>query len=216
MASAASYRCDLGNSRAIYLSNQGVVTMVTVYSGGAGQQQQSSQGFSTGEWTATPKLYQVGGGYVVTVFAEQTFYFLVQGGQMQVSSGTDRERIAQGMSGLEPLPMVEGEMPSAPGMAGMKMKGMEPMTQMQPMTMTMGNMSMSMGEMRMGNMRLSTQADQAQGSSAERSEGVVGQGQGGSAEGVESEVGQKKFCSQCGAKVQAGDRFCSQCGNQLT
>ena len=203
MASAASYRCDLGNSRAIYLSNQGVLTMVTVYSGGAGQQQQSSQGFSTGEWTATPKLYQVGGGYVVTVFAEQTFYFSVQGGQMQVSSGANGEKVAQRVSELEPLPLVEGEMPPASGMRGTEMKGMEPMMPMQPMTMTMGNMSMSMGEMRMGDMRLSAQAE-------------AGWGQGGSAEGEEGEARQKKFCSQCGAKVQAGDRFCSQCGNQLT
>ena len=142
MANAASYRYDLGNAQTIYLSNQGVLTTVTIHSGGVGQQQQSSQGLSTGQWTAPPKLYRLGGGHVVTVFADQTFYLSIQGNQMQMSSGANGEGIAQQISELEPLPMQPAESPSV--------QAMKPMAPMPPMSMSMGDMSMSMGEMRMG------------------------------------------------------------------
>ena len=192
MANAASYRYDLGNSQVIYLSNQGSLTSVTFSSSAAGQQQQSSQAVSTGQWTAAPKLYALGGGYVATILAAQTFYLSMQGNQVQMSSGAVGDAIAQQISQLEPLPMQVAEPPSIPSM--------QPMNPMQPMTMTMGDMSMSPGEMRMGDMRLSTQLSQST--------------EGRSAEG-QSSGRPKKYCSQCGAAVEGSDRFCAQCGNQL-
>lgn len=193
MANAASYRYDLGNSQVIYLSNQGILTTVTFSSSGAGQQQQSSQGVSTGQWTAPPQLYQLGGGFVAAISAQQTFYLSMQGNQIQMSAGG--EGVAQQISQLEPLPMQPAEPPAT--------TSMQPMTPMQPMNMTMGNMSMSMGEMRMGDMRMGTQASQSAKDSA--------------ANGPSSREsqGQKKFCSQCGVAVGRGDRFCAQCGNKL-
>ena len=198
MTNAAAYRYDLGNAQTIYLSNQGILTTVTIHSGGVGQQQQSSQGLSTGQWTTPPKLYRLGGGYVATVFAEQTFYLSIQGNQMQMSSGASGAGIAQQISELEPLPMQPAEPPSVPTM--------KPMTPMQPMTMTMGDMSMSMGEMRMGDMSMGTQSGQSQASSSAGSRSV---------EDSPDATGQKRFCSQCGSAVGVGDRFCAQCGNKL-
>ena len=198
MASAESYRYDLGNSQAIYLSNQGSLTTVTIVSSGMGQQQQSGQSFSSGQWAAPPKLYQLGGGHVAIVFAERTFYLSIAGGQMQVSSDAGGQGIEQQISKLQPLTMQPADLSSVPSM--------RPMTPMQPMTMTMGNMSMSMGEMRMGDMNLSTSTSQVQAEQVQASAGASDEPEG---------MGEKRFCSQCGAAVRMGDRFCSQCGHQL-
>ncbi|MEM8505417.1 MAG: zinc ribbon domain-containing protein [Cyanobacteria bacterium P01_D01_bin.1] len=192
MANAASYCYDLSGSQKLYLSNQGMLTTVTSYVGSAGQQQQSSQGVATGQWKALPQLYQLGGGYIAIIFADQTFYLSIQGTQMQVSAGASGDGIAQQISQLEPLPAQPTEPSSTPAMK--PMTPMAPMTPMQPMTMTMGDMSMSMGEMRMGDMSMSAQSTASQSEAAS----------------------QKKFCSHCGAAVGVRDRFCSQCGNQLT
>lgn len=211
MANAASYRYDLGNSQRLYLSNQGILTTVTIYIGNAGQQQQSTQGVATGQWKALPQLYQLGGGHVATVFADQTFYLSIQGNQMQMSSGASGEGIAQQISQLEPLPMQPAESPST--------LETRPMVPMQPMTMTMGDMSMSMGEMRMGDMRMGTQANSSQTNSQtsytekSRLEGQVAGSR--PIEDLPGALGQRKFCSQCGAAVGGRDRFCAQCGSQL-
>ena len=202
MASATSYRYDLDNAQAIYLSNQGILTTVTFSSSGTGQQQQSSQSVSTGQWTAPPEIYQLGGGFVAVVSAQQPYYLSIQGHQMQMSAGASGEGIAQQISQLEPLPMQSTEPPSGPSM--------QPMTPMQPMTMTMGNMSMSMGEMSMGEMSLSSQASSSAGQTAAESQPTKKRAD------AEQKAGQKKFCSQCGSAVGAGDRFCAQCGHQLT
>lgn len=190
MASTSSYRYDFGNAQAIYLSNQGILTTVTFYSVAAGQQQ-SSQGVSTGLWKAPPKLYQLGGGYVAVIVAEQTFYLSIQGSRMQVSSGAGGKGIAQQISQLEPLSMQPTETPVTPSI--------QPMT---PMTMAMGNMSMNMGEMQRGDMRLSSQA-----SASSEAGGDRGSGEGAAAQ---------KLCAQCGSAVGAGDRFCAQCGHKLS
>lgn len=189
MADAASYCYDLGDSQKLYLSNQGMLTTVTIYASSAGQQQQSSQGVATGQWKTLPQLYQLGGGYVATVFADQTFYLSIQGTQMQMSAGASGEGIAQQISQLEPLPAQPTEPPSMPTI--------KPMAPMQPMSMQMGDMSMSMGDMRMGDMRLSDMSTGAQ--ARQEQSGAVDQ----------------RFCSQCGAAVGVRDRFCSQCGNRL-
>lgn len=65
---------------------------------------------------------------------------------------------------------------------------MPPMSPMPPMKMGDMQMSMKPMEMRMGNMEM----------------------------GIDSTTQEKKrFCSQCGAKVELGDRFCSSCGHSL-
>lgn len=192
MATAASYCYDLGNSQRLYLSNQGLLTSVTIHTGSEGQQQQSSQGVATGPWKALPQLYRLGGGYVATVFADQPFYLSIQGSQMQVSAGASGAGIAQQISQLEPLSLQPAEAPSVPAM--------KPMMPMQPMTMTMGDMSMSMGTQTSSSQTSSRSSDMEKSQSLEEQPGAVEQ---------------KKFCSQCGASVGARDRFCAQCGTRL-
>ena len=68
------------------------------------------------------------------------------------------------------------------------MKPMQPMQPMQPMKMGDMQMNMNPMEMRMGNMEMRM---------------------------GETSKPQKQFCSQCGNKLQVGDRFCSSCGNRL-
>ena len=78
---------------------------------------------------------------------------------------------------------------------------------MGPMSMTMGNMSMSTAAapeigQPVGMEATSSTTDSltADSSTAEQADG--------------SKV--KRFCSQCGASTGLGDRFCAYCGHQLT
>ena len=203
MASATSYRYDLDNAQAIYLSNQAILTTVTFSTSGTGQQQQSSQSVSTGQWTAPPEIYKLGGGFVAVISAQQPYYLSIQGHQMQMSAGASGAGIAQQISQLEPLPMQPTEPSSVPSM--------QPMTPMQPMTMSMGNMSMSMGEMNMGEMNMGEMSLSSQASSSVAQSSAESQ-----PTEARSGAGKKKFCSQCGNSVGAGDRFCAQCGHQLS
>ena len=96
---------------------------MTVYVGSAGQPQ-SSQSVASSQWTALPRLYQLDGGYVTTVyvttvFADQTFYLSIQGSQMQVNAGASGEGIVQQINQLEPLPAQPAKTPSAPIMQPM-------------------------------------------------------------------------------------------------
>lgn len=70
------------------------------------------------------------------------------------------------------------------------MPEIQPIQPMQPMKMGSMEMQMNPMQMRMGDMELR-----------------MG--------GASSETPQKKFCSQCGTQLQAGDRFCSQCGHRI-
>lgn len=89
-------------------------------------------------------------------------------------------------SAAQPLSLREVPSSTMPSM-----KPMEPMTPMG--SLSMGNMHMGLNpmEMQMGNMKLSMPSSSDAASEARR------------------------FCSQCGARVQVGDRFCAQCGHQL-
>lgn len=90
----------------------------------------------------------------------------------------------------QPIPLRQTQQ-SAQSHQGMRpMEPLPPLESMKPMTM--GNMSMSMNpmEMRMGNMEL--KLDQPS-----------------------THPSKTRFCSQCGAQVDEGDRFCSSCGHAL-
>ncbi len=85
------------------------------------------------------------------------------------------------------LQATEVEPPAVPSMEPIR-----PMPPMEPMApMTLGNMHVSANPMtmQMGDMRLSM----------------------GNAEAPNA----KKFCTQCGSAIKAGDRFCGSCGHQL-
>ncbi|WP_017302996.1 zinc ribbon domain-containing protein [Spirulina subsalsa] len=141
-----AYLCELGSNQTVYLDNQGAQTIVTTFTGGAGQQQQSSSGFTTGHWTAPPDVFQTPQGVVIQLHTERGEQLIqVQGGSMSTMGSFPTSGQAQQMqvsSGVS--------MPQAP-----EMKPMQPMQPMQPMKM--GNMEMNTNpmQMRMGNMEMS-------------------------------------------------------------
>ncbi|MGB3297668.1 MAG: zinc ribbon domain-containing protein [Phormidesmis sp.] len=198
MADHTAYQYSLSASQTLYIGGQGLMTVVTLQSGSAGQQQQSSHQFSTGKWTAIPLLYRLGQGVVVVISTiSETYYLQVQGNQMQMSTGAVSDDLASQMSQSQTLPL----QPAAAMPASMPAMDMQPMPQMQPMKpmhLKMGDMEMSMGEMSMGEMKMGKmdmpQSDQESSSQPKA----------------------KRFCTQCGSSAEASDKFCGRCGNRLT
>jgi hypothetical protein len=184
-----AYVCELGPHQRVYLDNQGAQTIVTTMSGGPGQQQQASCSFQTGNWTASPELYQVPSGVVVKIAtATGDRLIQIQGGSMSLM-GTGASVGGQQMQVQQTASMPAAAMPT--------MQPMPPMPPMQPMQpMKMGDMQMSLNpmEMRMGDMAMQM---------------------GTAASASASTSGTRRFCSQCGAAVQPSDRFCSSCGHGL-
>lgn len=184
------YECELSTGQRIYLDCQGNQTIVTLSSSQAGQQQQSSCGFQTGSWTAPPQLFQTAGGAMIKITTAQTESLIqIQGSYMGMSS--DLSSI--GSSHPIHLSQVASPPPSS-------MPPMQPMTPMQPITpmqpMKMGDMQMSLNPMamQMGNMGM----------------------QMGVPIPITAPNGsERRFCSQCGARVEPSDRFCSSCGHQF-
>jgi hypothetical protein len=94
---------------------------------------------------------------------------------------------APSLSDAEVLPLRKVETEEASRQSTMPdMPPIKPMKPMPPMQMQMEPMAMRMGNMEM---RMETAPQQRQST--------------------------KNFCSQCGSKVEEGDRFCSHCGNRL-
>lgn len=182
-----AYTLELGSDRRAYIDNAGDRTTVTLASGNAGQQQQSSSQFSTGAWTAPPKAFNTGQGIIIRLTTSTgTHHLQIQGNQMGVMSGSPAMGNAQQM-----------QMSSGASMPDSSMQPMQPMEPMQPMKM--GNMEMNANpmQMRMGNMEMH-----------------MGRSPGG--DNASSSAGAKaKFCSQCGTPVAPDDRFCAQCGHRL-
>lgn len=221
MANATAYQCELGPNQRLYLSNEGPITALTLLSTGPGQQQQSSNRFSTGEWTAAPALYRLGQGMLIVISAASTYYLQLQSGQAQLLSGPLSEQMADQLRQSQPMAMQQDDrvvntILDSPMQPMTPMKPMKPMQMNQnPMSMSMGNMEMTMGatglgEMKLGNMKLGGKNHSAHSEPA------------GSSSSEAAKV--KRFCSQCGSAVAAGDspaerlrhRFCAHCGISLT
>lgn len=144
-----AYLCDLGNGQKIYLENQGNQTIVTSVSQSSGQQQQSSNQFTTGTWSSLPQVYQFPNGMLIKLTTAQGEYNLqIQGSNMVINQGL----IDVGNAQTVPLQQAPETASNLPPME--PMQPLEPMKPMQPMTM--GNMSMNMNpmEMKMGNMSM--------------------------------------------------------------
>ncbi|MGB7250769.1 MAG: zinc-ribbon domain-containing protein [Phormidesmis sp.] len=211
MADALAYKYELSPHQVLYIAAQGTVTTVTIHTSGHGQQQQSSNQFSTGTWTSAPQLYPLDQGCVVAIAtANETYYLQIQGGQSQMSQGAIAPHLAAQLNQTQPLTMEPTDtiptasMPPMKPMAPMQMQPMQPMQmppmQMSsnPMAMSMGNMAMSMGQMSPDQAASDQAASDAESTVAESSQKV------------------KRFCGQCGSAVQPSDRFCAYCGDRLT
>lgn len=189
------YKCDIDNAQQAIIESQASRTVITLVSGGSGQQQSQGNSFETGNWRVPPTVFQTPSGLILRIEAEQDQLFIqLQGNRMS------RLDAAPDLSDADVLPLRKVETEEALRLSMPKMQPMEPMKpmksmppmqiddmqmQMEPMTMRMGNMEMRMGE----SLRMQTALDQRQTT--------------------------KNFCSQCGSKLGKGDRFCSNCGNRL-
>lgn len=159
---STAYRYAFGPHQTLYIGGKGLTTLVSFFSGGPGQQQQSSGQFSTGKWTAVPLLYRLSDTLVVIVIAtlSQTYYVQVRSSathlgatgaaqsqmqaQIELYTGGIPPEIEVQIAQSRPIPLEPVEaMPEA---------DMRPLEMSAPMTMKMGDMEMRMGdmEMRMG------------------------------------------------------------------
>lgn len=202
-----AYMCEISPNQRVYLDCQGNNTVVTMMTGGLGQQQQASNAFPTGEWVTPPEMFAAPQGMVIKIkTAQGDYYIQLQGGSMNVVN-------ASGIAGSEQVQMHQVELPSVTPMTPMPPMQpiMAPMTPMQPMTM--GNMQMNNHpmEMRMGNMQMRMgepgQPPQSAQSAPPQETPLTQPSQ--------SVQATRKFCSQCGFALEASDRFCSGCGHRL-
>ncbi|HEY9615258.1 MAG TPA: zinc ribbon domain-containing protein [Microcoleaceae cyanobacterium] len=180
------YECELSTGQRIYVDCQGNQTIVTLSSSQPGQQQQSSCGFQTGAWTAPPQLFQTPGGAVIKITTAQMEPLIqIQGNYMGMSS--DVSAIGNAHS------VQMQQVATAPAMSMPPMQPMSPMPSMPPLKMGDMQMTMNPMTMQMGNMGM----------------------QMGAPTTFTPNVQERRFCSQCGARVEPSDRFCSSCGHQF-
>lgn len=187
-----TYRSDLGAGQQVYIANQGTQTVVTLMSGGPGQQQSQSNGFETGEWQAPPVLFRAPAGLVLRVEGARGPSFI----RLQ-SSGMTLLDAAPALAGGNVLPLKPAEQ-TPPGMRPMEpMKPMEPLKPLEPMQ-PLKPMEMRMGDM---HMRMGTPEPEARPEPQQTSQPQAAH--------------ERRFCTQCGKPTGATDRFCAYCGNRL-
>lgn len=190
-----AYVCKLGSGHNIYLDNQGDQTLITSMMGAPRQQQQSSNSFKTGCWTAQPEIYRTSQGVVIKVTTTHGEEFIqVQGSSMgSMTSIPSLQRSQQMQINLSEATPFTSSIPIQE-----TLPPMQPMQPMQPMKM--GNIEMGMNpmEMRMGNMHLSMGSESSESADSDKTQSTGG-----------------RFCSQCGVVLESEDRFCSGCGYKL-
>jgi len=125
------YVSELGTGQLVYLENQGEQTIFTIVNSSAGQQQQSSNSFTTGTWTAPPQILQTSTSVLLKIFTTRGEQVI----QIRGNSTTVR-------TDAKILPLEEIE--SIPTVNLEPMQPMKPMN-MGGMSLKMGNMEMSMG-----------------------------------------------------------------------
>ena len=139
-----AYSAILGTSQQLAIANSGVQTQVNLTMSSPGQQQSQSSSFNTGKWTSEPKLFRVGQGFILAIYAEQSSSYIAL---QQNAIG-----IVNSVPDLNNCPTVDLQ-PIADSVSE-PMKPMQPMQPMQPLKM--GNMSMDINSMsmQMGNMSM--------------------------------------------------------------
>lgn len=140
------YVCDLGTGQQLTLRNQGSLTYIGFHSTGPGQQQSQRSGIDTGPWTGRPAVLRLKNDLLLRLeCAKGTSLFHIGGNRITpMGSPPDLENARE-------LPIRESDdasdfRPMEPMQPMRPMEPMKPMEPMQPMQMSMGNMSMKMGE----------------------------------------------------------------------
>jgi NADH pyrophosphatase NudC (nudix superfamily) len=168
---------NLATGHHLSVDNEGAQTVVTINYQSAGQQQRSSNSFTTGIWLAPPELIMTPTGAVLKIVtASGESLIQIQGNSMQMQSNRSGGNYSN----------------TSASSTSTSTSGFEPMPPMKPMQM--GNMQMNMPSMvmRMGDMELNMGAGMGTGDSqAQRFCSQCGTP-------VKST---DKFCASCGNKL---------------
>jgi NADH pyrophosphatase NudC (nudix superfamily) len=139
------YQWELSTGHQISLDNQGAQTVVTIFRTSAGQQQRTSNSFTTGVWIVPPEMSITPTGAILKVTTSTGESLIqIQGNsiQMQSSHGDEHQSTTSASSTSTFTSGVEPMSPLKP-MPPMQMGNMQ--MSMRPMVMRMGNMELNMG-----------------------------------------------------------------------
>jgi hypothetical protein len=180
------YAYELENSQQLVVENDSEGTLVSLSSGGEGQQQSQATGFDTGKWSKAPTLFRLKKDLILRVETkEETWYLRVRGNEIRrMTSEPDLENAEKLRLDKSDTPVRMKPMEPMKPMGSMKpmqpMEPMKPFKPMRPMEMQMGEMRMSMGG------------------------------------GEPKKKSAQRFCTECGNPVREGDRYCGGCGKPLS
>ena len=132
------YNWNLATGHQISIDNEGAQTVVTIQNNSAGQQQRSSNSFTTGIWIVPPELIVTPTGAIVKITtASGESAIQIQGNSVQMHSShsgggqsSTTSTSSTSTSGFSPMPPMQ--------MGNMQMS-------MQPMVMKMGDMELNLG-----------------------------------------------------------------------
>lgn len=123
------YVSELGTGQLVYLDNQNNQTIFTILSSSPGQQQQATNSFTTGPWTAPPQILQNSANVLLKIFTANGEQIIqIQGNQTSLMTNAK----VLSMREIDTMPKIN-------------IPPMQPMQPMGGMSMKMGNMEMNMG-----------------------------------------------------------------------
>jgi hypothetical protein len=133
------YQWELSSGHQISVDNEGAQTVVTIVHSSPGQQQRTSNSFTTGIWILPPEMLVTPTGAILTITTPTGVSTLdVRGNSVQMySNQSDGSQSASSSSSTSTA--------SFERMQPMQPMTMQPMKPMQPMTMQMGDMKLNMG-----------------------------------------------------------------------
>lgn len=133
-----AYSAMLGGSQQLTIANVGGQTQVSLKMSSPGQQQSQSSSFTTGKWSAEPKLFDTRQGFILHIEGDRgSYYVLIQQNSVStIESPGDLSSYQEVDLTSSPDPNPESMQPMQP----LKMGNMS--MDINPMKMRMGNMSM--------------------------------------------------------------------------
>jgi hypothetical protein len=134
-----AYRANLSSDRQLTIVNRGNQTAIALVSSRPGQQQSQTNSFTTGNWTAPPRLYKIGLNFILQINGDRGEYFiLIQAHGIQTIVAPDlHDAVNIDLENIPDPPQRNS------GFQPMKMGNMS--MDINRMSMQMGNMSMKMG-----------------------------------------------------------------------
>ena len=127
------YHWELGTGHQISVDNEGAQTVVTILHISAGQQQRTSNSFTTGIWLVPPEMSMTPTGGILKVTTPSgEFLIQIQGNSINLQSNQGASQSTTSTSSSS----------TATGIKPMQMGNMQ--MNMQPMSMKMGNMELNM------------------------------------------------------------------------